>query len=294
MNTGLDAVLVTLCEVARENVELEEVAGGLLTEALAEWVAAQYLFYVRKQLAQITDAGESLKLLQRVARDIAPLQRASRWAGRLKLEEEKLEFEREQHKDALAKAEAKRQAEAQDYGPLTMAEHRAIVDKVDDVLGLKTTPHTGPVPPNPKSQAAKSEGRRNVRRTMEGEIIFDNRDEEGNGVVEYSLEGLEDERRLQELAVQRHRVFFGMAPATAEPEGEPKGEGNPKAEAAKSEGNPKSEGRGGGGQRLGQDGQTECGMRSAECEMSQEVARVEPVAPQKVEGVPGWAQTFGF
>jgi hypothetical protein len=275
----LDEVRAMLREVAQENAELEEIAGGSLTEALAEWVAAQYLFFVRKQLATLTDEAECLKLLQRTARDLVPLQRASRWAAKLKLEEEKLELEREQHKDAMAKAEAKRQAAAQDCGPLTMAEHRAIVDKVDDVLGLKTRPRQLPVDPNPKGEAGKSEGKRNVRRTMEGEIIFDNRDEEGNGVVEYSLEGLEDERRLQELAVQRNAKILGVVlPPGGWQDDLPAGGTKPIPE-------PESEEDGGG---------NECGIRNAECGMPQEVARVEPVAPQKVEGVPEWAQTFGF
>jgi hypothetical protein len=84
-----------------------------------------------------------------------------------------------------------------------------------------------------------------------------------------------------------------MPLATQEPEGEltggngGNGEANPKAEAAKSEGNPKSEGREGGGQRLGQDGREEI------CQPAQ-VEKSQPVVPQKVEGVPGWAQTFGF
>jgi hypothetical protein len=220
MNTGLEEVLVMLREVAQENVELEEVAGGSLAEALAEWVAAQYLFFVRKQLATLTDAAECLKLLQRTARDLAPLQRASRWAGKLKLEEEKLELEREQHKEAMAKAEAKRQAEAQDYGPLTMAEQRAIVDKVDDVLGLKTTPCMGPVPPSPKSEAGKSEV--------------------------------------------------------------------PSGDNCSSD---KTEGKGLG--RDGQDGQDGRGGRGEICQPAP-VEKNQPVETQKVEGVPEWAQTYGF
>jgi hypothetical protein len=100
----MNEVMALLGEVPGEAGEAEGIPGGALSPVMAEWVATQYLLAVRKQLAKLTDDEERLKLLQRTTRDLVALQRTCLAAAKLRLEEAKLEFEREKHRDALAAA----------------------------------------------------------------------------------------------------------------------------------------------------------------------------------------------
>ena len=98
----MNAIMALLGEVPGEAGEAEGIPGGALSPVMAEWVATQYILAVRTQLAKLTDDEERLKLLQRTTRDLVSLQRTCLAAAKLRLEEAKLEFEREKHRDALA------------------------------------------------------------------------------------------------------------------------------------------------------------------------------------------------
>ena len=68
--------------------------------------------------------------------DVVALQRGNHWVARLKLDREKHEFEQQKHKDAVAARPENRKRP--DYlRPLTDEERQAILDKADEVLGLK-------------------------------------------------------------------------------------------------------------------------------------------------------------
>ena len=125
-----------LTEMAAEIEGFKEAAGGSITDVMAGWVATQYLLAARKELAAQPEGPERFALLRQMAGDVSALQRGSQRAARLQLDREKLEFEREKHKAAVAALPENRKRP--DYlRPLTDEERNAILDKADEVLGLK-------------------------------------------------------------------------------------------------------------------------------------------------------------
>ncbi len=138
-----------LVELAAETEGLKAAAGGSVTEVMADWVAGQYLLAVRKELAALPEGPDRLKLLRQAAGDVAGLQRGSQRAARLKLDREKLEFEREKHREAVAARPENRKRP--DYlRPLTDEERLAIIAKVDDIMGLP--PEQLPIQPQPQPE----------------------------------------------------------------------------------------------------------------------------------------------
>jgi hypothetical protein len=126
-----------LHEVASEMADLKQSVGGSLTNVMADWVAAQYLLAARKQLAALPEGPERVELLRQATRDVVALQRGGNWDHRLQLDREKLEFERQKHRDALEAAKPKPQNYRDPKLPLSDEDRRAIVDKVDEIMGLK-------------------------------------------------------------------------------------------------------------------------------------------------------------
>ena len=75
-----------------------------------------------------------------VVGDLVALQRGGYWAPRLQIEREKLEFERTKHRETFAAAHPEPGKRPDYERPLTDAERLAIVDKVDEILGIKPEP----------------------------------------------------------------------------------------------------------------------------------------------------------
>ena len=130
-------IKATVQAVAAEMADLKQTIGGSLTDVMADWVAAQYLLAARKQLAALPEGPERVQLLRQAASDVVALQRGGHLAARLQLDREKLEFERQKHHDALEAAKPKPQTYRDPKLPLSDEDRRAIVDKVDEIMGLK-------------------------------------------------------------------------------------------------------------------------------------------------------------
>ena len=92
---------------------------------------------MRQQLANLPDGPERLKLLRQATGDIVALQRGGHSAARLQLDREKLELQLQKHRDALAAAQPKTQKLRDPKLPLSDEDRQAIVDKADEIMGLK-------------------------------------------------------------------------------------------------------------------------------------------------------------
>jgi hypothetical protein len=126
-----------LAEMAAEVQELTRAAGGSIADVAADWITAQYMLALRKQLAATPDAPEQLKLMQRAAADVAPLRRGGHSAARLQLDREELEFKRQKHRDALAAAQPAAQKLRDFNTPLSDENRVALVHIIDDIMGIK-------------------------------------------------------------------------------------------------------------------------------------------------------------
>jgi len=148
---GYDATetLGVLAVMASETEQSREATGGVAAAEMgAGWLAPQYLVSLYKELASLPDGPERFALLQKASGNVVSMQLAGVWAGRLRVEQEKLAFLHQKHKDLLelAKAIAAAKAEAAKVAttkkrdlqePMTEEELKACVDKVDEIFGLK-------------------------------------------------------------------------------------------------------------------------------------------------------------
>jgi hypothetical protein len=82
-------------EMVEESQEMQQAAGGAVTNALAGWVTANYASAARDKLAA-TEAAGRWDLLRCFARDLARLRAGDLAAARLQLDREKLEWQRAQ------------------------------------------------------------------------------------------------------------------------------------------------------------------------------------------------------
>ena len=126
----------TLAETKAETEELARTAGGSIADVAADWLAAQYLHSLRRQLANLPEGPERFKLLRQATGDVTALQRASHSAARLKVERERIELEQQKHRDTLAAAQQEIKQRRDPKLPLSDEDRLAIVAKVDEILGL--------------------------------------------------------------------------------------------------------------------------------------------------------------
>jgi hypothetical protein len=133
-NPQIKAMLIAM---AAETAELKAAVGGAITDVAAGWLTPQYLLAVREQLAALPEGPERFKLLRLAAGDVVALQRGGHSAARLQLDREKLELERQKYQDALAKARAAVQKLREPKKEWSEADCRELVNKVDEILGLK-------------------------------------------------------------------------------------------------------------------------------------------------------------
>ena len=112
-------------------------AGGSVTEVAAGWLAPHYLSSVNERLTAIPEGPERFKFLRLAVADTAILQRGGHAGGWLQLERDRLEFLRQKHRDTLAAAQTEIRKLRDPKLPLSDADRQAIIDKADEILGLK-------------------------------------------------------------------------------------------------------------------------------------------------------------
>jgi hypothetical protein len=83
-----------LAAMMAEVRELKQAAGGSITDAVADWLAPQYLLAAREKLDG-TEGARRWEILRLFAQDWATLRRGDHSAARLVLDRERLAFERE-------------------------------------------------------------------------------------------------------------------------------------------------------------------------------------------------------
>jgi hypothetical protein len=82
-----------LAEMVAEAQELKSVAGGSVTDAVAAWLAPQYLLAAREKLSA-TDGAGRLEVLRTILHDWTLLRRGDHSAARLQLDREELDWQR--------------------------------------------------------------------------------------------------------------------------------------------------------------------------------------------------------
>jgi len=82
-----------LLNMVAEALELKQASGGSVTDALAGWLAPQYLLAAREKLAG-AEGARRWEILRLFAQDWATLRRGDHSAARLQLDRERLAFER--------------------------------------------------------------------------------------------------------------------------------------------------------------------------------------------------------
>jgi hypothetical protein len=84
---------ILLAEMVAEAQELKQAAGGSVTDAVAAWLAPQYLLAAREKLAAAGETGR-FEVLRTFVQDWAMLRRGDHAAVRLQLDREQLDWER--------------------------------------------------------------------------------------------------------------------------------------------------------------------------------------------------------
>ena len=135
-DSNLVEVKAMLTEMAAETEDLKRAVGGSITDVAAGWLTPQYLLAVREQLAALPEGPERFKLLRLAAGDVVALQRGGHSAARLQLDREKLEFERQKHRDAVAAAQKEIQKLRDVKAPMSDEDRLAIVAKIDEIMGI--------------------------------------------------------------------------------------------------------------------------------------------------------------
>jgi hypothetical protein len=118
-----------------ETSESKKLAGAV-SEMAADWLTPHYLLALRDRMSAESDGLKRFKLMRKAARDVMNFHRTGMSAARVELERQRLELKRKAHQDAI---ETKRQEEQRldPNRPMTEAELKACVDKVDEIMGLK-------------------------------------------------------------------------------------------------------------------------------------------------------------
>ena len=140
MNTNIepnDGMKTMMADMAAEMAGWQHAAGISIAEVAAGWLAPHYLSSVRDRLAALPEGPERFKLLRLAVADAAVLQRGGHAGDWLQLERDRLEFHRQKHRDARAAAQTEIQKLRDPKLPLSDADRQAIIDKADEILGLK-------------------------------------------------------------------------------------------------------------------------------------------------------------
>jgi hypothetical protein len=92
-NSNLANAQTMLREMVAEALELKAAAGGSVTDAVAAWLAPQYLLAAREKLTA-TDGAGRFEVLRIFMQDWAMLRRGDHSAARLQLDREELDWQR--------------------------------------------------------------------------------------------------------------------------------------------------------------------------------------------------------
>jgi hypothetical protein len=79
--------------MAKEAAELKQAVGGSVTDAVADWLAPQYLLAAREKLGG-AEAARHWEVLRTIIQDWTLLRRADHSAARLQLDREQLDWQR--------------------------------------------------------------------------------------------------------------------------------------------------------------------------------------------------------
>ena len=91
--SNLAGTKTILAEMVAEAQELKSVSGGSVTDAVAAWLAPQYLLAAREKLAASDGAGR-FEVLRTFMQDWAMLRRGDHYAERLQIGRDRLEAAR--------------------------------------------------------------------------------------------------------------------------------------------------------------------------------------------------------
>ena len=126
-----------MAEMSAELEQLALAARGSMTDVAAGWVTPQYLLSLRRRLAEVPEGAERFKLLRKAAGDVVALQHGGHSAARVQLERERLDLNHQKYRDATAAAQKEIQKLRDPKLQLSDEDRQAIVDKADEILGLK-------------------------------------------------------------------------------------------------------------------------------------------------------------
>ena len=141
--TGAEAVKGMLAELAADSGKWRTAAGGTaeaLGDLLSGWGAPNYLLAAREEVEALAASNpERVKVLRQLMCDGVVLQRGAYWVNQVKLQQDRLKFDRARHRDKmeLMKEQPKVKERMNALRPLTDEERRAIVDTADEIMGLK-------------------------------------------------------------------------------------------------------------------------------------------------------------
>ncbi len=150
-----EAMAEVRCVVA-EAKELSQAAAGAITDNLATWMAARYAIAIRRLAAEKKNGELDSNQLRVLCHDLVDLRRGDHRAESLRIEREWLEMERAEKKEDLEKLCREWANENQEkicegfmtreqkidelrrvmFGDLPDDERTAIVEKVDEIMGL--------------------------------------------------------------------------------------------------------------------------------------------------------------
>jgi hypothetical protein len=92
-NPRIAETMSALREMTADAAELKRAAGGSITDAVADWLAPQYLLAVREKLSG-TEGATRWEILRLFVQDWAMLRRGEHSAARLQLDREELDWQR--------------------------------------------------------------------------------------------------------------------------------------------------------------------------------------------------------
>ena len=92
-NRRIAETLSILREITADAADLKRAAGGSITDAVADWLAPQYLLAAREKLSG-TEGARHWEILRAFVQDWAMLRRGEHSAARLQLDREELDWQR--------------------------------------------------------------------------------------------------------------------------------------------------------------------------------------------------------
>jgi hypothetical protein len=124
-------------QLAADAGQLQPPGAQPLTDQMAVLMATRYLVALRQMAGKNPDDESSFKGMRELCHDLVALRRGDHSAARLKMEQERLELELQKYQDTVAKVREQIQKFRDPKQSLNDEDRKAIVEKVDEILGLK-------------------------------------------------------------------------------------------------------------------------------------------------------------